>query len=60
MNYPEVGVLTILMCKNNVLLRKRKGFHDHGEWSFPGGNLELNETPEEYVKRELMEETGIE
>ena len=60
MNRPGVGVLAILMCKNNVLLGKRKGSHGHGEWSFPGGHLEFNETPEECVKRELMEETGIE
>lgn len=59
MNRPGVGVLVILMYKNNVLLGKRKGSHGHGEWSFPGGHLELNETPEECAKRELMEETGI-
>jgi 8-oxo-dGTP diphosphatase len=31
-----------------------------GEWSIPGGTLELGETLEEGVARELLEETGLE
>ena len=57
---PGVGVLVILKCDDNILLGKRKGSHGHGEWSFPGGHLELNETLEECGKRELYEETCIE
>ena len=30
-----------------------------GEWSIPGGTLELGETLEEGVARELLEETGL-
>ena len=30
-----------------------------GEWSIPGGSLELGETLEEGVARELLEETGL-
>jgi ADP-ribose pyrophosphatase YjhB (NUDIX family) len=30
-----------------------------GEWSIPGGMLELGETLEEGVARELLEETGL-
>jgi 8-oxo-dGTP diphosphatase len=56
---PGVGVLVILKCNNNILLGKRKGSHGEGEWSFPGGHLEMNETIEECAKRELLEETGI-
>jgi 8-oxo-dGTP diphosphatase len=59
MQRPGVGVLVILKCNNKVLLGKRKWSHGHGEWSFPGGHLELNETIEECGKRELLEETGI-
>ncbi|WP_304452476.1 NUDIX hydrolase [Nocardiopsis sp. YSL2] len=32
---------------------------DNGNWEPPGGVLELNETPEEGVVREVLEETGI-
>jgi ADP-ribose pyrophosphatase YjhB (NUDIX family) len=30
-----------------------------GEWSIPGGTLEIGETLEEGVRRELLEETGL-
>jgi 8-oxo-dGTP diphosphatase len=32
---------------------------DNGTWELPGGVLELSETPEEGVRREVLEETGI-
>lgn len=59
MQRPGVGVLVILRHKNMVLLGKRKGSHGHGEWSFPGGHLEINEEIDYCGKRELFEETGI-
>ena len=59
MDRPYVGVLVILLCKNKILLGKRKGSHGDGEWCFPGGHLEFNEIPEDCGKRELKEETGI-
>lgn len=33
---------------------------DHRGWDFPGGHIELNETPEECMKREAIEEGYIE
>lgn len=33
---------------------------DNGTWELPGGVLELQETPQEGVRREVLEETGIE
>lgn len=56
---PGVGILVILKAENSILLGKRKGSHGHGEWSFPGGHLEMGETPIDCGKRELFEETGI-
>src|SRR3954469_9135931 len=41
----------------NVLLIKRR---DNGHWEPPGGVLELNETIEEGLRREVREETGAE
>ncbi|AHM59185.1 hydrolase, NUDIX family protein [Flammeovirgaceae bacterium 311] len=42
-----------------VLLIKRKQDPFKGCWSFPGGFMDINETPEEAVTRELAEETGL-
>lgn len=41
----------------NVLLIKRR---DNGKWEPPGGVLELDETIEDGLRRELREETGAE
>ncbi len=42
--------------KNRILLQHRT---DNGLWSHPGGAVELGETVEEAVHREVYEETGI-
>lgn len=43
--------------QGQVLVIQRR---DNGEWQPPGGVLELNETVEEGLRREIREETGIE
>lgn len=42
--------------QGEVLVVKRR---DNGEWQPPGGVLELDETIEDGLKREIREETGI-
>ena len=42
--------------KDEILLVKRA---DDASWGMPGGWVEKNETPDEAVKRELQEETGL-
>ena len=42
-----------------ILLVQRKKDPYKGEWAFPGGFMEIDETPESAVARELEEETGI-
>ena len=42
--------------QDRVLLIQRR---DNGHWEPPGGVLELGETFEEGVKREVLEETGV-
>lgn len=43
--------------QDRVLVIRRD---DNGHWEPPGGVLELNETFEEGVRREVAEETGVE
>jgi len=33
--------------------------HQGGKWEFPGGKIETNESPEQGMLRELLEEVGI-
>lgn len=61
-NYPErpiVGVGAIILSNDMVLLVRRGHAPLKGEWSLPGGALEVGETLEEGVKREVLEETGL-
>ena len=60
--YPErplVGVGGVVIENGRALLIRRGREPLLGEWSIPGGSLELGETLEEGVARELLEETGL-
>jgi 8-oxo-dGTP diphosphatase len=60
--YPErpiVGVGAVIFDAGRVLLVQRGHAPMQGEWSLPGGALEVGETLEGGVKREVLEETGL-
>lgn len=56
---PIVGVGGVVIRSNRVLLIRRGSEPLKGEWSIPGGMVELGESLPEGVKREIMEETGL-
>jgi 8-oxo-dGTP diphosphatase len=61
--YPErpvVGVGGVVIDRGRALLIRRGSEPLLGEWSIPGGTLELGESLGKGVARELLEETGIE
>jgi ADP-ribose pyrophosphatase YjhB (NUDIX family) len=54
-----VGVGGVVIDGERVLLVRRGTEPARGEWSIPGGLLEVGETLAEGVVRELREETGL-
>ncbi len=56
---PVVGVGGVVIRDDRALLVRRGSEPLKGEWSIPGGTLELGETILEGVARELREETGL-
>jgi len=60
--YPEmpiVGVGGVVISNQRVLLVRRAAEPARGEWTIPGGMLEVGETLAEGVAREILEETGL-
>lgn len=57
---PVVGVGAVLLSEGKILLEKRKNEPGRGKWSIPGGLVDLRESPEQAVIREVLEETCLE
>lgn len=60
--YPEspiVGVAAVIFSGESVLLARRNQEPARGQWSLPGGGVELGERLADALKRELLEEISI-
>jgi 8-oxo-dGTP diphosphatase len=57
---PIVGVGAVVIDGDHVLLIRRGQEPMKGQWSLPGGVLEVGETLLDGVRREVLEETGLE
>lgn len=55
-----VAVAAILDGGQILLTRRRPDAHLGGMWELPGGRIEPDETPEEALRREVLEEVGVE
>jgi ADP-ribose pyrophosphatase YjhB (NUDIX family) len=56
---PIVGVSAVVFYEESVLLARRNQNPGRGQWSLPGGVVELGETLLEALKRELREEASL-
>jgi 8-oxo-dGTP diphosphatase len=60
----QVVVVCGVVKKGNKILMLRRNEREnpqaHLKWEFPGGKIEFSESPEEALKREVIEEAGAE
>jgi 8-oxo-dGTP diphosphatase len=57
---PFLGVGALIFQDGNLLLVERAKEPLQGYWSIPGGIVEAGEKLEEGIRREVLEETGLE
>lgn len=57
---PVIGAAAVVVHDGRVLLIRRGHAPDAGEWSIPGGAVDLGEPVEDALRREVREETGLE
>jgi len=57
---PLVGVGAIIFREDRALLVQRGREPAYGKWSVPGGLVELGESLQDAVRREVREEVGLE
>lgn len=53
------GAYGVLLHDSKILLTLKKSGPFQGLWDLPGGGIEFGETPEETLKREMIEETAL-
>lgn len=56
---PKVAVAAWILQDNRLLLVRRRGDPMAGYWAMPAGFMEYDEDPQEAVRREVLEETGL-
>ncbi len=58
--YDEISAGAVLhIIEENFGIKYLILNYSYGHWDFPKGNIEIGETEIETIKREVMEETGI-
>ncbi len=57
----QIEVVAAIIHKEDKIFATQRGYGDFKDyWEFPGGKMEVGETPEEALKREIREELSTE
>jgi 8-oxo-dGTP diphosphatase len=57
--YPLLGVGALIFDRGRILMAQRGKAPLIGQWSLPGGLVETGESLDHAVRREVLEETGL-
>lgn len=56
-----INVVCAILQKDQKIFACQRGYGEYkGGWEFPGGKVEMNESPEDAIKREILEELDVE
>ena len=57
----QIEVVAAIIRKGDKIFATQRGYGDFKDWwEFPGGKMELGESPEEALRREILEELSTE
>jgi 8-oxo-dGTP diphosphatase len=57
--HTHIGVYAVIIRNNSILLISKARGPYTGKYDLPGGSIEFGESPDDALRREVVEETGL-